>query len=64
MNERISEMARPRSTKFGVRTSYICTQIQFISNFGYHAPFAKKEKCITLVIKKLETLASARTILE
>jgi len=25
MNERISEMVRPRSTKFGVKTSYICT---------------------------------------
>jgi len=25
MNERISEMVRSRSSKFGVKTSYICT---------------------------------------
>jgi len=30
MNNEISEVVRPRTTKFGVKTSYICTQIKFI----------------------------------
>jgi len=57
VNKEISEMVRPRNTKFGMKTSYNCTQIKFILNFGCHAPFAHNH--ITLVIIKLETWASA-----
>jgi len=40
MNERISEMVRPTSTKLNMKTSYICTQNKFVSNFGCHARYA------------------------
>jgi len=50
----ISKMVRPR-TIFRLKTSYICMQIKFISNFGYHAPFANKVRnMIALAINKLE----------
>jgi len=44
VNIEISGMVRPRSTHFGVKTSYFCMQIKFISNFGYYAPFADNVK--------------------
>jgi len=40
-SDKISELVRPTNTKFGINTSYTCTQIKFISNFGCHAPFAQ-----------------------
>jgi len=46
-------MVKPRSTKFGMKTSYTCTQIKFISNFGCHAPFAHKVKTSNLQARDL-----------
>jgi len=36
VSNEISEMVRPRSTKFGMKNSYTCSQIKFISNFECH----------------------------
>jgi len=56
VSNKISEMVRPRNTKFGMKTSYTCTQIKFILNFGSHAPFAHKvkKKWVAQAINKLE----------
>jgi len=42
MDKLIAELVRPRTTKFSVKTSYICTQNKFISNIECHAPFGRK----------------------